>query len=86
MKWGEIQSNLYSCFLGYKLCGLKCQVPLDIENNKYLFNYLKENDLVEKLQWFTPLCDEIDGDSFNQQKFVSQIVTCKGIKDEDVKK
>jgi hypothetical protein len=65
---------------------LKSQIPFDIENNKYLYNYLHEHDLVDKLKWFTPLCEEVDGDVFNKQKFLSQIVTCKGIRDEDVKK
>ena len=51
-----------------------------------MYNYLHEHDLVDKLKWFTPWCEEVDGDAFNKQKFLSQIVTCKGIRDEDVKK
>jgi hypothetical protein len=59
-------------------------LPFDIENNKYLFNYLAEKNLIEKLDWFTPLCGNTD--SASSSEFLSQIMTCKGFKDDDVKK
>lgn len=57
-----------------------------IDEKKYLFNYLQENDLVEKLNFFTPLCHQSDHNVKENQSFLSQILTCKGIEDARVKK
>jgi len=64
-----------------KICSLQAMYPLEIEKNKYLFNFLQENNLNETAKWFTPLCSE---NGANDKTF-SQIICCKGIPDDKVK-
>lgn len=72
----------------YKIASLQSVYPLKINENKYLFNYLQDNDVCEIASWFTPLaasylkCSEMTTSELLEGTFS---VTCNGVEDARVK-
>ena len=60
--------------------------PFRLEKDKYLFNYLQENDLFEKSTWLTPFCS--DNTLKSDASLISGVFNAfsRGIKDVKVKK
>jgi hypothetical protein len=77
-------NDIYNRFdnFRHKICSLKAIFPLDINKNKYFFNYLQENDIFMRSNWFTPMCNM----KVNKEQIHSQITCCRGINDNQVKK
>lgn len=61
-------------------------MPLDLDQDKYLFNYLQDNDLYNISNWFTPLCSENQIKKDTSQLSGSISISCRGINDAQVKK
>lgn len=66
----------------FKICSLKALFPFNLDQHKYLFNYLQENDVFMRSNWFTPMCQ----DKVDKEEIHSQITCCRGINDTQVKK
>ena len=74
--------NFFNAF-NYKIASLQSVYPIQLEQDKYLLNYLQENDLCQSGSWFTPLCSSPSNNDAISGVFS---VTCSGIPDERVKK
>ena len=87
------QTNHLSDFINffdaynYKVSSLQSIYPIEINTNKYLFNYLQENDLCSTATWFTPsITQNLDRTESTSLLSGNFSVTCKGIEEERVKK
>lgn len=78
--------NLFDAY-NHKLASLQAIYPIEINTDKYLFNYLQENDLCSNATWFTPGINQLI-DKNESTSLISGVfsVTCKGIEEERVKK
>ncbi len=78
----------YAIFFISKLTSLQSIYPFEINTDKYLFNYLQENDLCSNATWFTPsITDHVDKTVESTSHLTGVFsVTCKGIEEERVKK
>lgn len=63
--------------------------PLKLSENKYLFNYLQDNDVCEVASWFTPLASSyLKSSEMTTGQLLEGTfsVTCTGVEDARVKK
>jgi hypothetical protein len=66
---------------------LQAIIPLEIDKNKYLFNYLQNHNIVEEAKYFTPLWRQsLDHINAKPEDINAQVACCKGVPDDRVKK
>jgi hypothetical protein len=65
---------------------LQSVYPINIKQDKYLFDYLQETNLSEQATWFTPLCSS--NSNSNVQDSLSSVfsIVSAGITADKVKK
>jgi hypothetical protein len=82
-------TSLFSMFdaCRFKVAGVQAEVPLRVDDDKYLMNYLQERDLCENSRWFTPLCSGQAGGVPTAERLKGAFsVCCSGVEDSRVKK
>lgn len=72
----------------WKLTSLQSIYPFQINTDKYLFNYLQDNDVCSNATWFTPSITNHVDKTVESTSLLTGVfsVTCKGIEEERVKK